>query len=61
MEAEGWKTFIKTGQVKDYLDYRQYTQQVTNREETAESVRGETGNGPECYPDRNGASDNAYW
>ena len=58
MEADGWNTFIMTGQVKDYIDYRQ---QTVMREQTAESVRGESENGPECYPDRNGASDNAYW
>ncbi len=58
MEADGWKTFMMTGQVRDYLDYRQ---RDCVREQTAESVRGESKNGAECYPDRNGASDNAYW
>lgn len=52
-----WGTFMMTGRVTDYLEYKkqdEYTSKV-------ESVRGEGRDGEERYSHGDGTSNDAYW
>ncbi len=55
MKTDCWGTFMITGQVKDYLEYRR-----SEEENEREKERGAK-DGAECCTYRDGASDDACW
>ena len=60
---DGWGTFMMTGQVRDYLAYRQEEQRKGAAEPYVNAGKGdgERTYEAECYSYRNGASGNADW
>ena len=56
MQTDDWNTFMTTGRIADYLDYRRHGDRPVSRD-----MRGENEHGAERYSDRNGTTDHANW
>ncbi len=56
MKTDCWGTFMMTGQVKDYLEYKQ-----EECHDKYEQVRGERRDEAERFSHRDGASNDGYW